>query len=473
MPDVFFASQAYEQSDYDLPPEECVNMFASPGAAAGTNEPYALIPREGKDLFADTGEQFCQGAFQKDGIGDSSIISVHSTRVYKTDKFGVSTYIGAIDLPFGPVRFSAIRNGIFILSPSGNTFRTDGSVVAKVTDMDLPTPVQDIAAMDQRIIYAIKGDDQFYWSEVLQGDDIQGLSFATAEREADEIVAIHRSHQELWIMGTETCEAWQGTGGVTESAFEPIAGVTMERGCLARGAVLNADNSLFFIGDNSIVYRIGGGYVPQRVSTYAIEERISNEVDKGNASQIVGWTYTRGGHEHIGFRLPTEGTFVYDASTGRWWEARTWQEPTYQQIFALQAFNRVIVGDIDSGQLAYVNPKTYDDLGETIERVATANTPVQERTPAASFRVNVVEGQGSQTGQGSNPEIMLDYSDDGEGQVWAKERRLPIGKVGKYAKRVISFLLGEMAPPGRIWRVRITDPVNFTLRKAVLNGDDP
>lgn len=473
MPDVLFASQAYEQNDYGLPPEECVNMFAAPGAAGDTNEPYALIPREGKLEFADTGEQFCQGAFQKDGIASSNIISVHSTRVYKTDKFGVSTYIGAIDLPFGPVRFAAIRNAIGILSASGNVFRTDGSVVSKITDADLPTPVQDIAAMDQRFIFAIKGDDQFYWSEVLQGDDIQGLSFATAEREADEIVAVHRSHQELWIMGTEICEAWQGTGGVTENAFQPIAGAVMERGCLARGAVLNADNSLFFIGDNAIVYRIGGGYVPERVSTYAIEERISAEVDKGNTSQIVAWSYTRGGHEHIGFRLPTEGTFVYNASTRRWWEARTWNEPTYQQYFALRAFNRVITGDVDSGKLAYLDPKTFTDLGATIERVATANTPVQERTPAASFRVNVVEGQGLQSGQGSDPEIMLDFSDDGEGQTWAKERRLSIGKVGKYAKRVISYLLGEMAPPGRIWRVRITDPVNFTLRKAVLNGDDP
>lgn len=473
MPDVFWASQAYERSDHGLPAEMCVNMFPEAGAAAGSDEPYALIPREGRVQFADTTENFCDGGFQKDGVVGGAVLTVHEGRVWSTDKFGASTNIGAIDLPLGPVRFAAIRNAVAILGQSGNVFRTDGTIVAEITDADLPDGIQDITAIDQRIVYGVKGQDQFYWSEILQADDIVGLSFATAEREADDIIALHRSHQLLWIMGTETCEAWQGTGSVSEAAFTPVPGATMERGCVARNSVLNADNSLWFLGDNAIFYRVGSGYVPERRSTHAIEERAAAEIAKGNAAKIRSWTYTRGGHEHIGLYLPTEGTFVYDVASGRWWEGRTGQEATYRKVFAIQAFNKILVGEDNSGVISELTPTVFEDNGSLIERVATANTPVKSKTPAFAFRVNCVEGQGLQTGQGSSPLVMLDYSDDGEGKVWSKERRLGIGRVGKYAKRVIARMLGQMQPPGRIWRVRITDPVNFTLRKATLNEIDP
>lgn len=473
MPDVTWASQAYEQNDYGLPVEECVNMFPAPGAAAGTGEPYALIPREGRVEFADTTESACQGGFQRDGVAGGKLITVHNTRVYATDQFGATSNIGAIDLPLGPVRFAAIRNEIVILSPSGNVFRTDGTAVAQITDEDLPTPVQDITAIDQRIIFAVQGGDQIYWSELLETDSIIATSFATAEREADELVAVARVHQELWLLGSEVGEAWQGTGGPSTSAFQPVAGAVIERGCLTRGGVITAQNSLWFISDQEQFERVGAGFVPQRVSTYAIEERISAEVEKGNKDSITTWTYARGGHEQVGIRLPTEGTFAIDTTTGRWWEAKTYEEPTYQKIFAVKAFNKILTGDIDSGKITYLDPTAFTDNGAIIERVATANTPVQSRTPCANFRVNVVEGQGSQTGQGENPRAFLDYSDDGEGKVWRRERRMAIGRVGQYAARVIARLLGVMRPPGRIWRIRITDPVNFTLRKAVINGDDP
>lgn len=474
MPDVFFASQAYNRADYGLPPELCVNMFPETGAAPGTGEPYSLIPREGRKTFATiASETSCQGGFQQDGVASGNLITVHSTRVYSTDKFGASTYIGAIDFPIGPVRFAAIRNSLVILSPSGNAFRTDGSTLAQITDADAPTNISDVQALDQRIIFSDKATDQFFWSEVLDSSNILGLSFATAERNADPIVGLGRIGDALFIGGTETIEFWEGTGNTSESAFQPIPGANPERGVASKHTIINADNSIFFLGDNAQFYRIGEGYVPQRVSTNSIEEKASAEIEAGNKADISCWTYTRGGHEHIGLRLPSQGTFVFDVSTGRWWEAQTYQKDTYQQIFAVQAFNRVLVGEVDSGVISELSPSTFTDNGTTIERIATANTPVKTRTPCANFRVHVVEGVGlSGTGQGTDPLIMLDYSDDGEGKVYKRERRYGIGKIGKYGKRVIARACGQMRPPGRIWRVRITDPVSFALRKASINELD-
>ncbi len=472
MPSVQFASQSYHRNDYGLPPEECVNLIPEPGAAAGTGEPFALIPREGRVQFADTGESECQGGFQRDGVAGGKLITVHNTKVYATDKFGVSTLIGATDFPLGPVRFAADRNTIVMIPPSGNPFRTDGTIVAAIDDEDLPTPVTDATALDQRIIYAVKDDDQFYWSEVLSAQNVVGLSFATAERRSDPLVGCIAAHDALYLFGTETGEVWQGTGGVSDEAFEPVPGAAIERGCAARDTIITADNTVFFLGDNGIFYRIGSGYTPERVSTFSVEEAASSEIEKGNAENIRCWTYTRGGHEQIGLRMPTEGTFVLDVSSGRWWEFRQFEQTASQQIFAVRAFNRILVGDENSGKIWELSPTTFTDDGTTIERVATCNVPVNQRTPNFAFRIHAVEGLGTQTGQGSNPKIMLDYSDDGEGRVWSNEKRLAIGQVGQYGKRVIARALGQMKPPGRIYRVRMTDPSSLSIRKADFNEVD-
>jgi len=475
MPDYQWASQAYQRNDYGLPPERLVNMFPEKGSAPQTGEQYALVPREGRKPFANTGEFSCQGGFQQDGVAGGKLITVHNTRVYATDKFGVSTLIGTIDFPIGLVRFAAVRNSIVILAPSGNAFRTDGTLVSKVIDADLfPNPVQDIASLDLRIVYALKNSDQFFWSEVLQSDEILGLSFATAERGADPIVGIARSHQELFIFGTQTTEAWAGTGETSEFAFARIPGAAVERGCSARNSILTADNTVWFLGENGIYYRLGEGFVPLRVSTHAIEEKATAAILRGEGPEIQAWTYAMNGHEHIGLRFPQEGTFVYDISSDRWWEAATFEEPTYSKIFAVRAFNgsKVIVGEVNSGKLSELSPTTFDDDGAPVERLATLNVPVTQRVPASAFRVHVVEGHGLPTGQGSNPEIMLDWSDDGEGRVWSKERRFNFGQVGQFAKRIIARACGQIRPPGRIWRVRMTDPVSFSLRKASLNDVD-
>lgn len=470
MPEVMWASQAYERSDYGLPPELCVNMYPEIGSQS---DRFTLIPREGHLAWVDTGEAICTGGFQQSGVAQSKLITTHGINVFATDSAGNTGKIGEIDWSTGFTKFAALRNNVIILSPSGDVYTCDGTSVAEITDADIARPVQDITTMDQRVIYAAGGSDQFQWSEVLDATSVFGLSFATAEREADEIVAINRSHQILWLLGRETIEPWQGTGDSSAFAFAPVTGAVVERGCIARHSVVNADNTMWWVGENGVVYRIGDGFVPRRVSTHAIEERITAELEAGNADDILAWTYTRGGHEMVGFRLPTQGTFVFDIASQRWWEAQSWLKTTYTPVFHVRAFNKILLGEVDSGVISELSPITYEDRGTIIERVATANMPISMPMPAYAFRINCVEGRGTQTGQGSDPRVMLTWSDDGEGKYWNKEQRFSVGKAGEYGHKAIARLCGRMTPPGRIWRVRITDPFSFTLRKAVVNQIDP
>jgi Neuraminidase (sialidase) len=76
------------------------------------------------------------------------------------------------------------------------------------------------------------------------------------------------------------------------------------------------------------------------------------------------------------------------------------------------------------------------------------------------FELDIETGVGLQSGQGSDPQIMLQYSDDG-GHTWSSERWTSIGKVGEYKSRASWRSLGRARE--RVYRVRISDPVNVTI----------
>ena len=65
-------------------------------------------------------------------------------------------------------------------------------------------------------------------------------------------------------------------------------------------------------------------------------------------------------------------------------------------------------------------------------------------------------GQGLQTGQGSNPQVMLQVSRDG-GKTWGAELWRTLGAIGQYRTRANWLRLGR----SRDWvmKFRVTDPV--------------
>jgi len=68
---------------------------------------------------------------------------------------------------------------------------------------------------------------------------------------------------------------------------------------------------------------------------------------------------------------------------------------------------------------------------------------------------------------GSDPQMMLDFSNDG-GHTWSNEAWASIGKkiggIGEFKKRVIWRRLGMARD--RVFRIRTTDPVSITLLSA-------
>jgi hypothetical protein len=79
-------------------------------------------------------------------------------------------------------------------------------------------------------------------------------------------------------------------------------------------------------------------------------------------------------------------------------------------------------------------------------------------------------GQGIQSGEGSDPKLMMQVSKDG-GRTWGNERMASLGRVGQYrGPRVVFRRLGSARD--FVFKFTLTDPVPFIASSvsAVIRG---
>ena len=87
----------------------------------------------------------------------------------------------------------------------------------------------------------------------------------------------------------------------------------------------------------------------------------------------------------------------------------------------------------------------------------------RHRVRHGAFQVVLQAGAGLSTGQGSDPQLMLRWSDDG-GHQWSNEHWVTAGALGTYRTRAIWRRLGNSR--GRIYEVSGSDPVLVALIEA-------
>jgi hypothetical protein len=136
-----------------------------------------------------------------------------------------------------------------------------------------------------------------------------------------------------------------------------------------------------------------------------------------------------------------------------------------------------IVGDYESNQIYHLNNKFYYDNETEITRLRSAPHLSSDTKLIfySRFQLDMETGVGLDGDvQGSDPQAMLDWSDDG-GHTWSSEHWASVGKsiggIGDFKKRVVWRRLGKSRD--RIFRVKVTDPVPVNFISAhieVLGG---
>ena len=377
------------------------------------------------------------------------------------------------------VRWAASEQQM-VMAAGGVAYLYDGAMFNPIASTVLP-PVCDVAWLGGRFIYLAAGTDQFWYSEINDAANETGLDFATAEASPDPNVAVAVLSDEAVIFGTASVEFWSVTTDAT-APFQPNPARAFQRGCISRDSVAFADNALFWVGDNRVVYRVGAA--PVRVSSSSIEDRLRQ---CANPAAITAFAATFEGHEFYVLNIPGVGSYAYDISRvgtsegaygdsysrGEWGEWQSWGRAQFRGRTAASVNGQVFVGDDTTNDLWSMRAGAWTDGSTPLTRVASAFIKVEEGQPRCNNLVlHGVVGQGLAYGAGAAPVVEMRFSDD-QGRTFCDWRAAALGRQGAYRSRVFWQRLGVMRAPGRLVEIRCSDPVNMVLSHIELNAARP
>lgn len=449
-----FATQSYKSRSLPVSAQRVVNCYAEqqPSDAKSTVVVFGV---PGLTLFSNLGVGPIRGVWQMAGV----LYAVSGGNLYSIDSTGTPTVLGGTISGNDPVSMAdngtqlCIVNGAF-----GYIYSTDLGFQL-ITDENFHA-AKTVTFFDNYFVFDWMGTNQFFISGTLDGTTYNALDFASAEVSPDYVVAIINQQENLLIFGQNTIETWYDSGSIN-FPFNRYDGATIERGCVASLTVLKEDNSVFFLGNDLVYYRLNG-VIPVRISTHAIEHAWTQYPTQSDA---FSFSYTWEGHKFIVLTFPSgNATWVYDIATNLWHERESFAENGSSQLrwrgnCHTVCYGKNLVGDAFSGNIGFLDNSTFTEFGNPLRAMLIG--PVvhsdRHRVFMSRFELDVETGAGVTVGQGSDPQIMLNWSDDG-GRKWSDlQLWRSSGAIGAYRKRLRWLRLGQFRQ--RVMKVTISDPV--------------
>jgi len=416
-----------------------INCFAEKSDGDRETD-FALMAIPGLIQRANLSEDPVRGFHVMGGL----LYVVSGATLYSLDETFSATVVGGIS-GNGPVAMADNGDELAICAaPYGYVY--SGGVI---TIPDGLPEVSDVAYIDSYFVWSVFHSDQCIYSGINDGTTYDALDVFTAEGSPDGLVGLIADHRELQLYGASTIEIFYNAGGA-DNVFERQGNAFIERGCFDRDSIAKIDNSVQFLGDDRIVYRLDG-YTPVRISTHAIEYRLHT------ATYARAFVYTQEGHKF--YILTTDrGTFGYDMATGAWHERQSFGLNNYRVGGAINAWNRTIMSDAYAGKLYEPDLDSYSEDGNIISvQIGLPSLEAsRQRVTMYAFEVYCETGVGLNNGQGADPQMMMRYSDDG-GRTWSNELWRSLGLIGRYRTRAIWRRLGQFR--SRDIELTITDPV--------------
>jgi len=438
----------------------------------GGKEPAFLNRAPGLKFKLTVGSGPIRGLWQFGG----NMYVVSRDKLYKVDSNYTVTTLGTVSGINGPVSMADNGTQLFVACNGPSyIYNAQIGVFQQITDGDFPGAVT-VGYLDGYFVFNEPNSQKIWVTALLDGTSIDPLDFASAEGSPDGVVGIIVDHREVWVYGTNSVEVWYNSGNADFPLFR-IQGAFNELGCVAAYSIAKMDNGLFWLGQDArgqgIVYR-ANGYTGQRISTHAIEWQIQQY---GNLSDAIGYTYQQDGHSFYVLIFPSaNATWVYDVATQAWHERAgfTNGEFTRHRSNCQVFFNSdVLVGDYQNGNIYAFDLDNFSDNGSIQKwlrswRALPTGQNNLKRTAQHSLQLDLETGVGLNLGQGSDPQVMLRWSDDG-GHTWSNEHWVSIGKIGEFYRRAIWRRLGmTMKIRDRVYEVSGTDPVKIAIMGAEL-----
>jgi hypothetical protein len=457
---VQFGTNSYRAASLPVSAQRCVNWFAE-RQPPDAKTPIALYGAPGIVTVITIGTGPIRGMHVMGGL----LYVVSGERLYRVSTSWVATDIGGNISGTGVVSMDNNGTELVIVNGTNGYLYSSTLGFVLITDTDF-NAAETVTFFDQRFVFDEKGTNRFFISASLDGTSYDAAQVSSAEARPDNVVAVVLNSQVLYVFGEKSTETWQDVGAAN-FPFERVPGGVIERGLAAPHCTAKEDNTIFFLGNDRVFYRMDG-LTPKRVSTHAIEHTWR---DYDTVSDAIAFAHDFSGHKFVTVTFPTENsTWVYDISTGLWHERESWDENDtslgrWRGNVHVDAYGYELIGDAFSGQIGYLDHHTFTEFGNTIRSYAIS-PPIhsdRQRVTNSRFELDIEAGVGLITGQGSDPQIMMKYSDDG-GRTWSREMWRSMGAIGEYKTRCRWLRLGQARQ--RVYQIAISDPVKRTIIAA-------
>jgi hypothetical protein len=357
-------------------------------------------------------------------------------------------------------------SNVVIVSPPLAYYWDGSSTFAQITDSDFTSRgAGNVRYQGSRFLFREPDTGRFFGSDSGSVTAYNALMFATAESASDELVGLEVDHEEVFLPGARTCEFWYNNGG-SGYPYQRRENGVVELGCINGKTVAKGDNSLMLVASDYTVRRFDG-YTPIRISTHAVEQWLQTVT----VASLRGGFYSLEGHL-VYVLTANEGAWLYDITSQQWHERATYgSEPAWNWGNPVAFAGKILVGSTTSNVIGELDPEYYYELGETL-RMEWIYQPVYvEAARAFHDRLEMVieTGVGLTSGQGSAPEVMLSFSDDG-GRTWFNLPNRSLGAIGNYRQRVFWAGLGSCdSQHGRVYRGAVSDPVRVGIVDTILS----
>lgn len=466
MQPVPFVGGTYPSRSRNFDCARTINLLPEASGSGQSKTIAMLLGTPGLTLFSSVGAMGVRGLIRFNAMQAFAVVAGN---VYSLDVNGTATLVGTIINRLTPVSMASNGDTIMLVTGAEGYVITPNPQPLLITVTQITDPAfsgaDKVDFVDEYFAFNKPGTGEFQITGLL-ANTIDPLDFATAEGSPDLLISLIVNQREIWLFGTGSTEIFFDSGNA-DFPFERIQGAFIEQGCAAKNTPCKFDGSVAWLtandrGQGMLVKSVG--YQPQRISTHAEEYAWAQY---SRIDDAVAYTYQQEGHNFYVITFPTgNATWVYDANTQLWHE-RAWRNPAdaslnrHRSNCQMAFANKIIVGDWENGNLYSLDLNVYTDNGAILPAIrqaphfATADNTWQifDR-----FWLDMETGVGSD--QGSNPMVMIAWSDDG-GHTFPNEVMVSAGPVGKYRARAVVRRAGKSRD--RVWRVTITDPIKRVL----------